>query len=145
VPAVVLLSLSGSSIIQRFFFLNQFTSLDALAYLDYRESRSATTAQLLTYKARPLAGVAFTAPYLHNGSVPSMYELLLPPEQRSRSFYVGNQTFDPVKLGYSTERAAGATLLDTTQVGNGNAGHVYGTTLSDAERYALIEYIKTLQ
>ncbi|HUQ04698.1 MAG TPA: cytochrome c [Kofleriaceae bacterium] len=144
VPAVVLLSISGSSIIQRFFALNQITGLAALGYLDYRESRTATNAQLVTYKARPLDGVAFTAPYLHNGSVPSMYELLLPPAQRTTSFYVGNPAFDPVDLGYSTERITGAVLLDTTAVGNGNGGHVYGTTLSDPERYALIEYIKTL-
>ena len=145
VPAVVLLQISGSSIIQRFFVTNQFAPLEALAYLDFRESRSATIPQLLTYKARPLAGVAFTAPYLHNGSVPSMYELLLPPAQRTRSFYVGNSAFDPVNLGYSTERVAGAVFLDTAALGNGNGGHVYGTTLTDAQRYALIEYIKTLQ
>jgi hypothetical protein len=144
VPAVVLLSISGSSIIQRFFALNQITGLAALGYLDYRESKTATNAQLVTYKARPLDGVAFTGPYLHNGSVPSIYELLLPPAQRTTSFYVGNPSFDPVTLGYSTERIEGAVLLDTTALGNGNGGHVYGTTLTDAERYALIEYIKTL-
>jgi mono/diheme cytochrome c family protein len=143
VPAVVLLSISGSSIIQRFFAINQLGGLDALAYLDFRESRTATTPQLLTYKARPLAGIA--APYLHNGSVPSLYELLLPPAERIRAFHVGNTAFDPVKVGFSTERVAGSVLLDTTALGNGNGGHVYGTDLSDADRYALIEYMKTLR
>lgn len=144
VPAVTLLGVSGSMIIQRFFAVNGFTAAQIYDYLDYRESRTATVAQITTYKARPLDGIAFTAPYLHNGSVPSMYELLLPPAERTAQFYVGSAEFDPVDLGYSTEPDRGAVLLDTTQIGNGNGGHVYGTQLTDAERYALIEYMKTL-
>ena len=74
----------------------------------------------------------------------SIYELLLPPAERPTQFHVGNTSFDPVHLGYSTEQVANSVLLDTTKLGNGNGGHVYGTTLTDAERYALIEFIKTL-
>jgi mono/diheme cytochrome c family protein len=144
VPTVSLLSVSGSLIIQRFFAVNGFTTPQIYAFLDYRESRSATVAQITTYKARPLDGIAMTAPFLHNGSVPSMYELLLPPAERTKEFYVGSAEFDPVDLGYSMQRRPGAVLLDTTKTGNGNGGHVYGTTLTDDERYALIEYMKTL-
>jgi mono/diheme cytochrome c family protein len=144
VPAVALLSVSGSMIIQRFFAINGFTDLQKLQYLSFRESRSATIAQLTTYKARPLNGIAFTAPFLHNGSVPSIYQLLLPPAQRVKQFYVGNKEFDPGDLGYSTEQVSNAMLFDTTLLGNGNGGHVYGTDLDDAQRMALIEYLKTL-
>ncbi|MDQ3031648.1 MAG: cytochrome c [Myxococcota bacterium] len=144
VPAVQLLALSGSMIIQRFFAVSGFTPPQIYDYLSYRESRSAPIPQLITYRARPLDGIAFTAPFLHNGSVPSMYELLLPPAQRSTEFYVGSNEFDPVDLGFSTEPERGAVLLSTTALGNGNGGHVYGTDLSDHQRYALIEYLKTL-
>ncbi len=144
VPAVTLLSVSGSMIIQRFFAVNGFTTPQIYDYLDYRESRTPSVPQITTYKARPLDGVALTAPYLHNGSVPSLYELLLPPVERVAQFYVGDKSYDPVDVGYSTRRVKGAVLLDTTQTGNGNGGHVYGTQLTDDERYALIEYIKTL-
>jgi hypothetical protein len=143
-PVAALLSISGSLITQRFFALAGLTDFQKLDYLGFRESRSPSTPQLTTYKARPLDGIAFTAPFLHNGSVPSIYELLLPPAQRSTSFWVGSKELDPVKLGFSTEWKDGAVLLDTTQVGNGNGGHVYGTHLSEPDRMALIEYLKTL-
>jgi hypothetical protein len=47
-----------------------------------------------------------TAPYLHNGSVPTLYDLLLPPSDRPTSFYAGTREFDPVKIGFKTERSA---------------------------------------
>lgn len=92
------------------------------------------------YKARPLAGIWATAPYLHNGSVPTLYDLLLPPEQRPARFGLGSRELDPVKVGYRS----GDSLFDTRLPGNGNGGHRYGTELDDAERYALIEYLKSL-
>ena len=61
----------------------------------------------LAYPARPLAGYWATAPYLHNGSVPNMYELLSPVEERSESFFAGNLEFDPVKLGFESDRFRG--------------------------------------
>jgi hypothetical protein len=147
-PVAGLLSISGGAIIQRFFLENGFFHEDPFLrlypYLGFRESLSPSIAQLTTYKARPLNGIAFTAPYLHNGSVPSMYELLLPPSQRTKQFHVGNLEFDPVHLGFSTTPQAHTVLLDTTLLGNSNAGHYYGTDLSHDERMALIEYIKTL-
>ncbi len=98
------------------------------------------------YKARPLDGIWAAAPYLHNGSVPNLYELLLPPEQRSRTFYVGSRTFDPQHVGYVTSKQSNDdTLIDTMIPGNFNSGHVYGIDqLTEDDRWALVEYQKTL-
>lgn len=105
---------------------------------------------LLAYKARPLNGIWTGGPFLHNGSVPNLYELLLPAEQRSKSFYIGSWDFDPVKVGYVDEERPGSFYFDTTLKGNSNAGHEYGTgyddlpVLTDDDRWALVEYMKTL-
>ena len=99
----------------------------------------------LKYRARPLNGVWAMAPYLHNGSVPSLHDLLLPPEQRPKTFFVGNWEFDPVNVGYDmASETPGAFKFDTTVRGNSNAGHVYGTDMTEDDRKALIEYLKTL-
>jgi hypothetical protein len=100
---------------------------------------------ILAYRARSLNGTWATAPYLHNGSVPSLYDLLLPPARRPKLFYVGSWEFDPVHVGVETGSPfAGAFTFDTRLPGNANSGHEYGAGLSDAERMALIEYLKTL-
>lgn len=96
------------------------------------------------YMARPLHGVWATAPYLHNGSVPSLYALLLPPEERPEGFHLGDGRFDPVDVGYAQDAGPGQSRLDTTLSGNSNAGHLYGTGLRNARRRELIEYLKTL-
>jgi hypothetical protein len=148
VPVAELLNISGSAIISKFFTNpNSVLLRSPIEYLGFRESLSPSVAQLTTYKARPLNGVAFTAPYLHNGSVASMYELLLPEDQRLAKFYVGSKRFDPIQLGFSTkrERNPNTVLLDTTAKGNGNSGHEFGTDLSHDDRMAVIEYIKTLK
>lgn len=99
------------------------------------------------YVAVPLNGVWLRAPYLHNGSVPSLQELLEPPERRRTLFYRGYDLYDPVRVGFVSdgpiaERAG--TRYDTERPGNGNGGHLYGTTLPVSDRLALIEYLKTL-
>jgi mono/diheme cytochrome c family protein len=96
------------------------------------------------YKARPINGIWASAPYLHNGSVPSIYDLLLPAAQRPVTFYVGNIELDLVKLGQVYTEAANTSFFDTRLRGNSNAGHEYGTQLNDEERWALIEYVKSL-
>jgi processive rubber oxygenase RoxA-like protein len=144
VAAYALLSASGSMILQRFFAVNGFTDLQKLAFLGYREGLTPGAVQLTTYKARPLDGIAFTAPYLHNGSVPSLYEMLLPPAQRTKQFYVGSRNFDAKHIGFSTDQEPESVLLDTTQLGNSNSGHTYGTDLTESDRMALIEYMKTI-
>jgi hypothetical protein len=105
------------------------------------------------YKAAPRDGSWAIAPYLHNGSVPNLYELLIPADQRSKQFYLGRE-FDPVKVGVDTSPAPGKFLFDTTLPGNSNSGHsfenglrkngVIGRLLKDDERWALIEYLKSI-
>jgi hypothetical protein len=112
--------------------------LDAAGKVDADHAR-------LTYKARPLAGVWATAPYLHNGSVPTLYDLLLPPEKRPTRFLVGSADYDPAKVGYMTTRSPDNSFeFRTDRPGNSNAGHVYGTDLKEDDRTALIEYLKSL-
>lgn len=101
-------------------------------------------AKIAYYKARPLNGVWTSAPYLHNGSVPTVYDLLLPVEQRPADFFVGNRELDKVKVGNKTSEVLNASLFDTRLLGNSNKGHEYGTQLSEQERLALLEYIKSL-
>ena len=94
-----------------------------------------------------------TPPFLHNGSVPNLYEMLIPARERSKKFYVGRE-FDPVKVGVDTTERPGAFLLDTSLPGNSNAGHsfengkrgngVIGPLLTEAQRWALIEYLKSI-
>jgi hypothetical protein len=98
------------------------------------------------YESRVLHGVWATAPYLHNGSVPNLWQLLTPPAQRQSTFMVGSRQYDPVNVGFVTDRSPsryGRFVADPAQ-GNGNGGHDYGTHLSTAQRLALIEYLKSL-
>lgn len=97
------------------------------------------------YRARPIAGIWGTSPYLHNGSVPTLYALLLPGDKRPTEFYVGNREYDSKDLGYLTTQGPVSFKVDTTRDGNSNRGHEYGTSLTDDERYSLLEYIKTLK
>lgn len=107
----------------------------------------------LAYKARPLDGIWATAPYLHNGSVASLHELLLPADQRKTQFWVGNREFDPADVGYvdaDPEDGRGFVLRTRDEQGrviegNGNAGHEYGARdFTDRDRRVLIEYMKSL-
>ena len=108
------------------------------------EALEATIKALSGYKTQPLAGVWSTAPYLHNGSVSSLYELLLPAERRAKTFFVGNREFDPRAVGYQSAEAPNLFRFDTSIPGNSNVGHEFGTKLTDEERWDLVEYLKTL-
>jgi hypothetical protein len=102
------------------------------------------------YKARPLIGVWATPPFLHNGSVRTVYDLL--SDTRPTSFRYGSSEFDPVHLGYTEDNAPGSRVLDTTISGNHNTGHWWtddinrpgriGRKLTEDEKSALIEYLK---
>ena len=100
------------------------------------------------YESRVLHGIWATAPYLHNGSVPNLWELLLPPAQRAPSFMVGSKAYDPKNVGYVTDTSPfkdGKLVVGAgAEPGNSNSGHEYGTTLSDDDRWALVEYLKQL-
>jgi len=102
------------------------------------------------YANMPLDGVWLRAPYLHNGSVPSLRELLEPAAKRPNVFYRGNDVYDPGKVGFvSTVPAQGGKTFfryDTAVPGNANTGHegkAYGTELSAQDKDALVEYLKT--
>lgn len=106
---------------------------------------------LLAYKARPLNGVWTSAPFLHNGSVPNLYQLLLPAKDRDQHFHLGSWEFDPKNVGYVLNAEdENDFVFDTSLPGNSNVGHEYGTgvygkpALTEAERWALVEYLKTL-
>lgn len=126
--------------------------------------------QIAGYKPRPLEGVWATPPFLHNGSVPNLYQMLLPPAQRSARFFVGRRDFDSKYVGYVSEPAAADEAdgfwFDTSKDGNHNTGHAFvataeqlraaradpkghalpsgviGPLLSDEERWAIVEYLK---
>ena len=105
----------------------------------------------LGYVARPLEGIWATAPYLHNGSVPTLDDLLKPENERPSTFPVGHREYDPVKLGYVSDRSkvpaaeqSRIFMYDTTTPGNSNNGHSYGTRLSSSDRKALLEYLKVM-
>jgi len=133
---------------------------------DYEpDTTSNPYASLNAYKARPLNGIWATGPYLHNGSVPTLYDLLLPKskggdysdqETRPDKFYVGCRELDADKVGMTCPEGVGA-LFDTSLQGNSNSGHEYaaGNTaplgekeplpaLNKEDRMALLEYLKTL-
>jgi hypothetical protein len=116
----------------------------------------------LCYRARPLDGVWATAPYLHNGSVPNLYQLLGSEAERDavlrevngrEGFWVGSREFDPEKVGLAYGKLEGGFFLDTTVPGNLNSGHefrdgggqgVVGDALTEEERQALVYYVKSL-
>ncbi len=104
------------------------------------------------YKARPLNGIWATAPFLHNGSVPTLYHMLSPVAERPENIFLGSLEFDPIMVGYKYDQ--GPFQLNTAQQGNTNVGHeftdartgkgVIGRGLGEDERWALVEYLKTL-
>jgi len=121
-------------------------------------------ASLLSYKGRSLNGIWATAPYLHNGSVPTLYDLLLPKkrpgdpedgEYRPDQFQVGSREFNPGRVGLKSDGYQGFTFL-TSLEGNSNAGHEYASgrtaqpdgtippALTKEERLDLLEYLKSL-
>jgi cytochrome c5 len=125
-------------------------------------------AQETHYRVRPLNGVWATAPYLHNGSVPSLYWMLKPAAERPTQFCMGTRDFDPQQVGFHVEAGEkpacrhGETLFSAINSdgspipGNSNLGHslegtpgpgkpgVIGRLLTEDERYDLIEYLKKL-
>jgi mono/diheme cytochrome c family protein len=137
----------------------------SLKHGDYDpDTTSDPYASLNSYKARSLNGIWATAPYLHNGSVPTLYDLLLPKkgpkdpaggEYRPDTFQVGSREFDPKNVGLQSSGYRGFTF-DTSHQGNSNAGHEYGARkiklpngktlepLTNDQRLDLLEYLKSL-
>ncbi|HEU4780270.1 MAG TPA: di-heme-cytochrome C peroxidase, partial [Steroidobacteraceae bacterium] len=126
--------------------------------------------EIAGYKPRPLEGVWATAPFLHNGSVPTLYQMLLPPAKRDTKFFVGRREYDPVHAGYVTTPDADGDddgfWLDTGIPGNHNTGHAFaadaamwsrhledpkanplpggviGPEFTDEQRFDIVEYLK---
>ncbi|HYE28083.1 MAG TPA: di-heme-cytochrome C peroxidase [Allosphingosinicella sp.] len=123
-----------------------------------RDGIGPSNATIPAYKARPLDGIWATAPFLHNGSVATLYDLLSPYEERNRvPVWLGNREFDPVKVGYVSVPGPRYFRVDTTRRGNWNTGHLFerkdpnrpvkgriGDYLEPEQRRALVEYLKTL-
>jgi hypothetical protein len=118
--------------------------------LDY--DKYPDTRQRGIYRAKTLKGIWATAPYLHNGSVPSLFDLLLPADQRPKTFRLGTKEYDPVKLGYVADGPRFLTppgmqpfTFDTRRLGNWNTGHEWWfyPDLDDEMRYDIIEFLKT--
>ena len=119
--------------------------LDQHGSVAWRDTLLDTKPPYGPYAARPLYGIWAAAPFLHNGSVPTLYDLLLPPEQRPKKFALGTRAYDPVKLGFAVGTSCDQQdcIVDTALTGDGNGGHLWGTDLSEADRRALLEYLKT--
>jgi hypothetical protein len=109
------------------------------------------------YRARPLAGIWATGPFLHNGSVPTIADLLKPAwlgsgpvpvnerdKYRPTMFKVGCLQYDQDALGFVQTCSGSTFTFDTSLPGNSNRGHLWGTKLDADDRRALIEYLKTL-
>ncbi|MBW4555635.1 MAG: cytochrome c [Trichormus sp. ATA11-4-KO1] len=100
------------------------------------------------YATMPLDGIWLRAPYLHNGSVPTLRDLLEKPENRPNKFYRGYDVIDREKVGFistiAEEDGNKYFEFDTSKPGNSNSGHLYGTELSPDEKDALVEYMKNL-
>lgn len=119
-------------------------------YAGYEPYRFKHFRKTYGYANAPLDGVWLRAPYLHNGSVPTLRDLLEPSSNRPTLFYRGYDVYDPVKVGFitqvATENGRRYFMFDTTVSGNGNHGHEgarYGTELGDGDKWALVEYLKT--
>jgi hypothetical protein len=130
--------------------LDMWTKASAAAYNAYGEGHSWKFSHFRTtegYVSAPLEGLWLRAPYLHNGSVPTLTDLLEPVERRPTRFWRGYDGYDPTGVGFVTSGAGierSASLYEVARPGNSNAGHVYGTTLTPDQKRALIEYLKTL-
>ena len=117
-----------------------------------QSERFADTKGRRVYRAKTLVGIWATAPFLHNGSVPTIYDLLTPAAERPVAFPTGQREYDPVKLGLQTDPSKFTLApnlvpftFDTRLRGNWNSGHEWSfyPTLTDDMRFAIVEFLKT--
>jgi hypothetical protein len=118
-------------------------------FAGYGDERFSHFRKTFGYANSPLDGVWLRAPYLHNGSVPTLRDLLEPANKRPKTFYRGYDVYDQKKVGFVSdvkeEKGRKYFLYDTKEPGNSNKGHEgyrYGTELPSAEKDALVEYLK---
>jgi len=157
IPAGLALSYLGTMIREKAYADRRYTAaeqaeLDGFGMVDMPQVIAA-------YKPRPLAGIWASPPFLHNGSVPTIYDLLSPVDERPRTFRVGSREFDPVKVGLALPES-GFWVFDTSKDGNRNTGHefsrkyvdrhpddppqdgIIGPYLEPEDRLAIIEHLK---
>ncbi len=130
--------------------IDMWTQSAATAYNNYGSGHSWKFDSFVKqngYVNVPLEGVWLRAPYLHNGSVPTLADLLEDSAHRPKVFYRGYDVLDPQKVGFVSEGADAQRVgfrYDTVEPGNSNAGHLWGTALSAPDKKAMIEFLKTL-
>jgi hypothetical protein len=152
VPMEVFFRSIQGQVIERAVAKLKLTPAELLDLNGYRESPQPPAPDRV-YKAGPRDGVWATPPFLHNGSVPNLYEMLIPASERSKQFCIGRE-FDPVKVGLDATCEPGTFVMDTSRLNNSNAGHsfqdgprgngVIGPLLTDDQRWALVEYLKSI-
>ena len=155
ISAAVGLELVTNGIANKFFDKMKLTPEQQIEWRAGRDPRDPPIRAEAIYKARPLTGIWAVSPYLHNGSLPNLYALLSPQSERPDKFWTGSKEFDPVKVGHDTSELKGGYLYDVTKPGNDNHGHefkdgprgngVVGPALSPDDRFAIIEYLKSLK
>jgi hypothetical protein len=124
-----------------------------MIFAGYGDERFSHFRKTFGYANSPLDGIWLRAPYLHNGSVPTLRDLLEPSDKRPKTFYRGHDVYDQRKVGFvgdvAEEKGKKFFLFDTDETkepGNSNKGHEgkrFGTELSDTEKDVLVEYLKT--
>ena len=170
VMTLILLAGSTASAVDSY-FLDAFPDREAAAkqrdrFAFYRaRPQPATLSQMAVYRARPLNGIAFTAPYGHAGVWPTLESVLF-PETRPESFWVGHGEFDPAAVGVdvrkgeaicaaanrpatcfkvtTTERRPGTDDGGNSRSGHAGARHYAGREPTPAEKRAIIEYLKSI-
>jgi len=152
IPTGVLYGIVDGAILDRALAKIKLSEAQTLDLNGYREF-PLPPPPVAVYKAGPRDGVWATPPFMHNGAVPNLYEMLLPAKERSKKFYIGRE-FDPVKVGLDTSGKSGNFLYDTSLPGNSNAGHsfengprgngVIGPLFTDEQRWAIVEYLKSI-
>jgi mono/diheme cytochrome c family protein len=152
VPAAVYFTNTTGAVIARAMNDAGLTDAEKLALSGYRFRPPAlpggapvpyAAPSLTDLKAGPLAGIWTKGPYLHNGSVPTVYELLSPVAERRAVFWTGARELDRERLGFASDEAPGLFRFDTSLPGNRNTGHLYPPQgLNQTERLAIIEYLK---
>jgi mono/diheme cytochrome c family protein len=130
-----------------------WTEAAAKAYMNYRRGYDWNFTgfrKVDGYLASTLDGLWLNGPYLHNGSVPNLHALLEPPEKRPKAFVRGGDVVDGRNGGFVSPECdpvkppKDGFCYDTSLIGNSNAGHTWGTTLSAPEKEALLAYLLTL-
>jgi hypothetical protein len=131
-------------------YTEQLCANQGLLYAAYPAERFSHFRKTFGYANQPLDGIWLRGPYLHNGSVPTLRELLEPAANRRTNFFRGYDVIDRARVGFISdvpeENGRKYFLYDTRLPGNGNSGHEgeeYGTNLSADDKDALVEYLKT--